>query len=141
MRISCSAFNYLMKIEDLGIEQGFLLGCENGMITEISKAENYAETYDKYSFTPDIIKCNRQISAWLENDIIFSGILHTHCCNVDYLSEYDKEYIRKVFKSMPDDITTLYFPILVFPDKRIISYYSKRYYDEVIIVGDNIVIG
>lgn len=73
-------------------------------------------------YQPNVDFLNRVIASWTENGYDFMGILHVHFGGAKLLSEGDKRYIEKIMKAMPDSVKTLYFPVVVQPEKEFISY-------------------
>lgn len=74
------------------------------------------------AYWPDVDFLNSVIAIWMETGYEFIGILHVHFGGSKALSDGDKKYIEKIMESMPDSIERLYFPIVVQPEKRFISY-------------------
>lgn len=91
------------------------------------------------SYRPNVFFLNEVIAAWMDKGYDFMGILHVHFGGSEILSDGDKKYIVKIMKAMPDFIKKLYFPIIVQPDGKLISY--EAYQDsrgEVIIDKDEV---
>ena len=55
-------------------------------------------------------------------DAIIRQMFHTHFYGVSSLSKGDEIYIKKILEAMPQSKKELFFPIIVLPDKKIISY-------------------
>lgn len=113
-------------------EIGGIMGGKNNIIQCIFfddgiKTEKYC------SYNPNTELLNEVINKWIFQDIEFYGIFHTHFFDVQTLSIEDKNYIKKIMKSMPEKIKKLYFPIIVLPQKSIVPYYAEN-------TGDNIII-
>lgn len=70
---------------------------------------------------------------WSKSGIEFYGLFHTHFYGVSSLSKGDEIYIKKILEAMPKSKKELFFPIIVLPDKKIISY--RCYLD-----GSNLVV-
>lgn len=58
----------------------------------------------------------------IASGIEFYGLFHTHFYGVSSLSKGDEVYIKKILEAMPQSKKELFFPIVVLPDKKIISY-------------------
>lgn len=78
------------------------------------------------AYCPNVNFLNEVIAAWLDKGYDFMGILHVHFGGSKGLSNSDKQYIEKIMKAMPDSIEKLYFPIVVQPEKQLISYVAYQ---------------
>lgn len=101
-------------------EAGGIIGAKNGEICIWKYDEGLKERGCVYR--PNVDSLNRVIASWTENGYSFMGILHVHFGGSKLLSEGDERYIKKIMKAMPDSVKTLYFPIVVQPEKEFVSY-------------------
>lgn len=108
-------------------ETGGIIGGTSNRITEcwIEHASLLREGVP-CSYAPNVEKINAKIQEWQENGIQFLGMFHTHYFGVDSLSEGDVKYIRNIMNQMPEEIKCLYFPLFVFPEKKLILYLAKK---------------
>ena len=116
-------------------EQGGILGMKNGVICEYYH-DDYSSVTDRAVYEPDVNVLNQIIEEWYENDIQFAGVIHSHLIGQNTLSSGDKDYIKKLFKSMPECIDELYFPIIIPETKNVISFVGKRKTTDVTIKSD-----
>lgn len=90
-------------------------------------------------YRPNVDYLNKIIAMWLDEGYDFMGILHVHFGEAECLSEGDKRYIEKIVKSMPNSVRQLYFPIVVQPERKFVSYMATRNESgEVKIVSDEV---
>lgn len=90
-------------------------------------------------YVPNVSYINSVIDVWIENDYDFMGILHVHYGGSKFLSDGDKKYIETIMKSMPSVVKQLYFPIVVQPERKLVSYKAiKNSQDEIIILFDEV---
>lgn len=106
-------------------ESGGILGGTNGIVSRYYLDEG-TQDGPKCSYSPNVELLNAVIDEWQNENIDFMGIYHTHFFGVESLSEGDIQYIKQIMQSMPDEITSLYFPILKYPEKQMISYIAKN---------------
>lgn len=78
------------------------------------------------SYSPNVNCLNEVIAEWIEKGYDFMGIFHVHFGGSRCLSDGDKRYIEKIMKAMPASIERLYFPIVVQPEKQLISYMAYQ---------------
>ena len=117
-------------------EEGGIIGGKEGKVICWMHDKGNDEYGCRYS--PNIEKLNKTIGLWMENGYEFMGIVHVHFGNSRMLSEGDKKYIEKIVKAMPRFIDALYFPLVIQPEKEMISYIAMREGNEVIIRQDEI---
>lgn len=118
-------------------EQGGILGIKNGIVCEYyhdasSNITNCAV------YEPDVEVLNKKIEEWGDGDINFGGIVHSHLIGQAELSLDDKEYIKLLFNSLPDQINSLYFPIIIPETKDFISFVAERSKNGITIRPDEI---
>lgn len=82
---------------------------------------------------------NKQINSWIEKDIDFYGIYHTHYPVGETLSQADMNYIKNIMISLPHIYSELYFPIVI-PRKDIVIYKAKLTNSNLTIIKDKLVI-
>ena len=102
-------------------------------ITEVSFDNGKVNDGCKCRYTPNVNLMNKRIDEWRENGIDFYGMFHSHFYNVPTLSKGDISYIKLIMNSMPEGVNKLYFPIVVFPKKEIVSYLCIRDREGIII--------
>lgn len=91
-------------------------------------------------YSPNVCFLNNTINDWQQEEIIFQGIFHTHFFGVQTLSDGDVAYITSIMQAMPECISKLYFPIVVLPEKEMISYLAIRSGNAVEIKKDELII-
>lgn len=108
-------------------EIGGILGSrKKGIVTDVVFDKNQSEHNKLCSYAPNVDYLNERIKEWSESDIYFSGMFHIHFAGVKTLSEADRKYIREIMNCMPSEITQLYFPVFVMPDRELICYVADR---------------
>ena len=80
------------------------------------------DDFRRCHYTPNVTMLNSCLVEWSESGIEFYGLFHTHFYGVSSLSKGDEIYIKKILEAMPQSKKELFFPIIVLPDKKIISY-------------------
>ena len=115
--VLCQLLNF---VPDVPPETGGILGGMGGVISRFWL--DVGNQYDIY--VPNVEKINQIISDWQKAGIEFYGIFHSHSENNESLSSADKRYIVKIMRSMPPQVTHLYFP-LVYPKVRVIPYRAE----------------
>lgn len=90
-------------------------------------------------YRPNVDHLNRIIAIWIDKGYDFMGIFHVHFGGAKHLSEGDKLYIEKIMKSMPKTIKKLCFPIVVQPERELISYIATRgRFQKIKIIADKV---
>ena len=112
-------------------ETGGILGGANGVIT-ISQFDDGLPSTRMCSYIPNTRKLNLTIKKWQQSNITFMGIYHTHFWNVETLSVNDEAYINKIMYCMPGVIEQLYFPLVVMPNPKLVSYTAKKVSGELV---------
>ena len=92
------------------------------------------------SYTPNVSLLNTIIAEWAAEGIQFMGIYHTHFFNVQTLSDGDIRYINRILLSMPTEIDSLYFPLVVFPGRTMVCFKAVKEAGGVEICNDNVVL-
>lgn len=103
-------------------EIGGMLGGQDDIITTVVFDKGKTDDYTRCHYTPDVAMLNAYLDNWRINEIEFYGLFHTHFYGVTSLSKGDIAYISEILKAMPESKKMLLFPIVVMPDKKIISY-------------------
>lgn len=121
MKIRKSIFDELLnEIPICSYEIGGILGGKEGIVSEyvldFEKKDN-----EKSIYLPDTKLFNYKINKWKIDNISFMGVFHTHFVS-ENLSVSDEKYICEIMKVMPENIKSLYFPIIVMPNKKVIIY-------------------
>ena len=124
--------------------------CETGGILGFSKSVIDHVIFDvglkiqKCSYAPDVDYLNSSIAKWSEKGISFAGVYHTHFFGIETLSHGDIEYIKEILSAMPEEITRLYFPIVLPEYQRIVVYIAEKtinsisiHKDEIMIIDEN----
>lgn len=115
--VLCQLLNF---VPDVPPETGGILGGTGGVVSRFWL--DVGNQYDIY--VPNVEKINQIISDWQKAGIEFYGIFHSHSESNKSLSLADKRYIVKIMRSMPPQVTCLYFP-LVFPKVRVVPYRAE----------------
>ena len=93
---------------------------------------------DSAVYVPDIETLNQVILRWENRGIRFAGLVHSHLAGQSTLSTSDTAYIRSVFDLLPEQIETLFFPIVIPAEGKIAAFAAKRHGKDVIIQPDEI---
>lgn len=118
-------------------ETGGILGGCNGIVM-VSYYDKGLPTSRRCSYVPNVRDLNAVIRKWQKNSICFMGIYHTHFENVRSLSMSDIGYIERITRNMPQEITQLYFPIIISPDDEMICYIAKIVSGELVVEEDGL---
>lgn len=140
MRICRSIFNEIINIPvDAPPEVGGIIGGNDGIVTD-----HYLDAGATFgiacSYTPNVSLLNTIISEWNTKGIRFMGIYHTHFFNVQTLSDGDMRYITKILLSMPEEIDSLYFPLVIFPRRTMVCFKAIKNFKGIEICNDNLVL-
>lgn len=103
-------------------ETGGMLGGQDGTVTKVVFDDGKDDDFRRCHYTPNVTMLNSCLVEWSESGIEFYGLFHTHFYGVSSLSKGDEIYIKKILEAMPKSKKELFFPIIVLPDKKIISY-------------------
>ena len=123
MRILNSVYQMILEnVPDHMPETGGMLGGQCDTITTVLFDQGKNNDLGHCSYTPDVAKLNSCLLDWEKNGIEFYGLFHTHFYNVSSLSKGDIAYIKEILNAMPQSKKILYFPIVVLPDRKLISY-------------------
>lgn len=114
-------------------ETGGMLGGQDGTVTKVVFDGGKDDDFRRCHYTPNVTMLNSCLVEWSKSGIEFYGLFHTHFYGVSSLSKGDEIYIKKILEAMPKSKKELFFPIIVLPDKKIISY--RCYLD-----GSNLVV-
>lgn len=96
------------------------------------------ESESHCEYRPDVDALNACIAQWSEQGIEFYGMFHTHFGASKTLSLSDQSYIQAIMRAIPEEITQLYFPIILLPEKQIVSYIATRKQEQITIACDEI---
>lgn len=113
-------------------------GGNNNTITSVVFDEGKQDEFRHCHYTPNVKRLNSILLEWTEKDIEFYGLFHTHFHSVSTLSEGDITYIKNILDAMSKSKKLLYFPIVVLPEKEIISYCCSMNGSELNIVQDSV---
>ena len=128
MKISKDIIDYIIcNVPSIKRESGGLLGADiNQNIVRVILDKGIAkEKTSRYTYFPDIELFNKCIIDWSNYNICFAGIFHTHFANNTVLSDEDIHYIKKIIDFMPNELSDLYFPILLIPEKIFIPFVAR----------------
>lgn len=118
-------------------ETGGILGAKEKVICSV-QLDNGISQNKFCSYEPNTIFLNSVIEEWQNMKINFVGIFHTHFYGVESLSEGDKEYIKVVMESMSHYTSSLYFPIVLSDQNRIVCYKAIRQDTDICIINEKI---
>ena len=107
-------------------ETGGILGSSAGDVIDCIVFDSTSDSDCACSYSPDTDFLNSCIAEWLSRGIEFKGVFHTHFASVKTLSECDKTYITEIMNAMPEEIGSLYFPLYVLPDRRLVCHRADR---------------
>lgn len=120
-------------------EIGGIIGGDNNVV-KTHYMDMGVSSLKACSYTPNVSLLNGIISEWSVEGIQFMGIYHTHFFEVRSLSEGDIRYIRNILLGMPDEIDSLYFPLVVFPSRTMVCFKAIKKLDSIEICNDNLVL-
>lgn len=127
MKISKSVYEQIISLPETNIENAYLLGSTKPDIIDVlENTESVSGKGTKVSFVPNVKKWNKLIETWSKNGISFAGILHTHYYGVENLSCDDIKYIDAITMDIQDGHRKICFPVLVFPEKKLVLYLADR---------------
>ena len=118
-------------------EQGGILGIRDGSICEYFHDASHGCAHQAV-YEPDTELLNRVIENWADDEICFAGIVHSHIAGQETLSADDVEYINVIFNAMPENITELYFPIIIPENSTLVSFSAQRKNQNIIISTDDV---
>lgn len=116
-------------------ENGGIIGCKDGIICKYFH-DNSSNITDKAVYCPDVDTLNDIIDKWGECGVEFAGIVHSHRTDESSLSINDKEYIRSLFKVLPESMSKIYFPIVLPESKQFVSHLVIKGFDDILYVED-----
>lgn len=140
MRIYKSVFDKIINIPvNIPSEVGGIVGGNGGIVTDYCYDTGVASDI-ACSYTPNVSLLNSIISEWSTNGIQFMGIYHTHFFGVQTLSDGDIRYIDKILLSMPERIDSLYFPVVVLPQRTMVCFKTIKKFDSIEIYNDKLIL-
>ncbi len=140
MKILKDVYQYILhSAPAVPPEIGGILGSIGGVV-RVCQMDNGHPAGCKCSYSPNVDFLNQIIKGWNVDGILFHGIFHTHFFGVQTLSYGDINYINAILHSMPAYIRELYFPIVILPEKIIVSYLAARNGNAVEIKSDALTI-
>ena len=138
MMISSCVYNEIIyKCSSIFAETGGIIGGNNNVINKFLFDKGVEIIIPGY-YIPDVDLLNFNLYKWRKRGIKFYGIVHSHINEYQDLSSIDKNFIRKILITMPQDIEMLYFPIV--SNKLIYSYKAIRNHDEICINDDDVIL-
>ena len=106
-------------------ETGGALGLKNNIVC--SFYFDKAAAHNKAKYSPDTDTINEKIATWQDEDIYFSGLVHSHPNGCDQLSVEDETSIKAIFDAA-QFISRLYFPIVTSLDNKVLmTVYKAKY--------------
>lgn len=140
MRMCREIFDEIVNVAiDAPPEIGGIIGGDNNVV-KTHYMDMGVSSLKACSYTPNVSLLNGIISEWSVEGIQFMGIYHTHFFEVRSLSEGDIRYIRNILLGMPDEIDSLYFPLVVFPSRTMVCFKAIKKLDSIEICNDNLVL-
>lgn len=140
MRMCREIFDEIVNVAiDAPPEIGGIIGGDNNVV-KTHYMDMGVSSVKACSYTPNVSLLNGIISEWSVEGIQFMGIYHTHFFEVRTLSEGDIRYIRNILLAMPDEIDSLYFPLVVFPSRTMVCFKAIKKLDSMEICNDNLVL-
>lgn len=124
--------------EEMPPEMGGIIGSTDHAVIDTFIGDPGRKGECGCSYTPNTPFLNRMIHQWIQDNILFCGIVHTHFFDVRTLSSGDKEYIYRILEAMPADISELYFPLIVLPKREMVSYRAIIRNGQLMIANDQI---
>ena len=113
------------NVPDCLPEFGGILGGKEGIVSRFFTDYGMQSEW-MCAYIPNVDLLNRVITEWQEDDVEFYGLFHSHFYGVETLSAQDRSYIKEIHAHLPAEILEMSFPLLVFPEKKIINYVSHR---------------
>lgn len=121
MKIREEIYNKILKCcPAVPPEIGGIMGQQNEVISFV-EFDNGTMERDFAVYIPNVAKLNSDIEKWNSLGISFVGMFHSHPNGQETLSTYDIEYIESIYENMPENITELYFPIII-PRSHMVVY-------------------
>jgi len=126
------------KMPDKPPEVGGILGGKDNIVSQyhLDLSSSNGGCY----YSPNVQMLNEVIRNWSVKKIDFLGLFHTHFWGVSTLSDGDIEYITRIMQAMPKHIKQLFFPIIVIPDRMMVSYVAVRDENKINIINDDLII-
>lgn len=122
IRICRNVFNEIINIPVYALLKfGGIIGGNSGIGTE-RYLDTGAISGISYSYTPNVSMLKTIISEWTTKGIQSMGIYHIQFFDVQTLSDGDIRYIGKALLSMPEEIDSLYFPLVIFPNRIMVCF-------------------
>lgn len=141
MIIKKNVHDYIVNnVPDFNFESGGMLGADyKKIITSVQlDAGLHFQGMKICSYYPDTDMLNKCILEWSKKDITFSGIFHTHFSEVASFSAGDLKYIKEILLAMPEEIDTVYFPLLLMPERKLIPFKAQLVNEQVSITEDTL---
>jgi len=117
-------------------ETGGIMGSYDGEVISEIIMDTSDEQSPRCYYAPNVDFFNKCIDDWQCQGKHFMGIFHTHFYNIKTLSAADTRYITAILLSMPEEICELFFPVFVFPDRKLVCYRAYRENNSVKIKDD-----
>lgn len=142
MKVSKTVVDRLNRyIPTLSSEVGGILGSSgNGIVDEVFVDLADTSGAKPCMYSPNTTYLNRKIEYWQDRNIDFVGIFHTHFGGACNLSDSDVRYISKIMYAMPPQIDSLYFPVFVLPEMKLVCYKASRANEIISIYSDDLII-
>ncbi len=136
MKIFFDCYENMLNCPVIPPETGGIIGSKQGIICEVVHDRGLNKELNAI-YIPDVSLINTTIRNWNSNNIIFSGIFHSHPTNQHELSSADIDYIHTIFNSIPNEINYLFFPI-VLSHNTILPFIATRTNNGIFIKKDSL---
>jgi len=109
--VSCTVFREIYHVLGLQTaERGGLLGSANGLVCRFYY--DSAGISSDRAYYPSIAQMNRVLKEWAREEIVFSGIIHSHPHDAAALSKRDLEFAGAILKTNPE-LKSVFFPLVL----------------------------
>ena len=111
----------LRQIEDCFLsqdtEQGFLLGSKQNLEKIDMCCPVPVEQASTYFIIPDAERADWKVKDWRKQGICFCGMIHSHVCRKEALSEADRTFAERLYRSY--QLPVLWFGIGIVKSSRV----------------------
>lgn len=127
----------LKRMEDCflaeGTEQGFLLGSKQNLKQIDVCCQLPVKQVGTYFITPDEEQAGQQIEDWKNKKICFCGMIHSHVCLKEDLSEADVLFAEQLYRGY--SLPFLWFGIGVVKNSGVkFKFYRAEWKNEKILI-------
>lgn len=138
IRFNLKAYNALKNISINDYEIGGIIGGRKNTVFVVC-FDKMEIQYNMGVYTANVEYLNSVISKWQNDSIEFYGIFHTHINGVRELSKGDIDSIYAIMNDLPNDISKLYFPLII-PNNKVLLYSAERLKHEIKITKEKVVL-